>query len=37
MKCEKKKFVCRNGKCIYRMWECDGEDEWGEKSDEDEK
>ncbi|XP_071451711.1 low-density lipoprotein receptor-related protein 2 [Hetaerina americana] len=33
--CDNGKFYCRNGKCISRMWACDGDDDCGDSSDED--
>ncbi|CAB3367800.1 Hypothetical predicted protein [Cloeon dipterum] len=33
--CDQGKFHCRNGKCISRMWACDGENDCGDRTDED--
>jgi len=33
--CEPNEKKCRNGKCIQKIWWCDGEDDCGDKSDED--
>nr|CAD7197742.1 unnamed protein product [Timema douglasi] len=35
LSCDANKFYCRNGKCISRMWSCDGDDDCGDNSDED--
>ena len=35
--CDPSKFYCNNGRCISTMWSCDGEDDCGDNSDEDEK
>ncbi|XP_063382257.1 low-density lipoprotein receptor-related protein 2 isoform X1 [Cydia fagiglandana] len=32
--CDAGKFSCANGKCISRMWACDGDDDCGDRSDE---
>lgn len=33
--CDPSKFYCMNGKCLSRMWSCDGDDDCGDNSDED--
>lgn len=33
--CEPNEKKCRNGKCIQKIWFCDGENDCGDNSDED--
>jgi len=33
--CEATKYSCANGKCIPRLWACDGDDDCGDNTDED--
>lgn len=33
--CDPSKFFCANGKCISKMWSCDGDNDCGDNSDED--
>ncbi|KAK2724586.1 hypothetical protein QYM36_001171, partial [Artemia franciscana] len=33
--CDPTRFTCLNGKCLSRLWACDGDDDCGDNSDED--
>ena len=33
--CDANKYACTNGKCIPRLWACDGDDDCGDNTDED--
>ncbi|XP_067141896.1 low-density lipoprotein receptor-related protein 2 isoform X5 [Centruroides vittatus] len=35
--CSEQKFACANGKCLPRLWACDGDDDCGDNTDEDNK
>ncbi|GAB6028318.1 hypothetical protein CHUAL_002491 [Chamberlinius hualienensis] len=35
--CDNSKFACANGRCVSRIWACDGRDDCGDNSDEEPK
>ena len=34
VRCEPNEFKCGNGKCVMKIWRCDGDDDCGDSSDE---